>query len=277
MIFDPGPNAQTIGNQIVVLPDGTLIDLFTWIQNASAPLVRDQKVSITVIRSIDKGVSWSSPTSVATLQTIGVSDVKTGVPLRTAALLPSIAVDPRSGAMYAVWQDGRFSSGKRAGIAMAKSTDGGLSWSDAVQVNQVPEVQAFMPSAAVGTDGTVAIAYYDFRRDTPDPAVLLTSYWRLLSSDGGATWKEAPMAEPFDFTPAPVSEGQGMFVGDYQGLVASGSRFLSFFAVASHGTNPAIVFASTRASGNNRAWNGRTEVNQYELRRHVETDERKRK
>src|SRR5262249_28092368 len=159
--------------------------------------------------------------------------VKTGVPLRTASLLPSIAVDPRSGAMYAVWQDGRFSSGKRAGIAMAKSTNGGLSWSDAVQVNQVPEVQAFTPSLAVGPAGTVGITYYDFRRDTPDPAVLLTSYWRILSSDGGATWSEAPMAEPFDFTPAPVAEGSGYFVGDYQGLAASGSRFLSFFAVAS--------------------------------------------
>jgi hypothetical protein len=122
----------------------------------------------------------------------------------------------------------------------------------------------------------VALTYYDFRRDTPDPAVLLTSYWRLLSNDGGSTWSEAPLAEPFDFTPAPVTDGGGLFVGDYQGLVAGGPVFLSFFAVASHGADPSIVFASSRASSNNRAANGHTEVNRYELRRHIEINERKR-
>jgi len=28
-IYDPGPNSQTLNNQVVVLPDGTLIDFFT--------------------------------------------------------------------------------------------------------------------------------------------------------------------------------------------------------------------------------------------------------
>jgi hypothetical protein len=276
-IFDSGANAQTIGNQIVVLPDGTLVNVFTWIQNATAPLVRDERLSITIIRSLDKGVTWSNPITVASMQTVGVSDVKTGVPLRTAALLPSIGVDPLSGALYVVWQDGRFSGGKRAGIALAKSVNGGLSWSDPVQVNQVPEVQAFTPAVAVGPGGTVAVTYYDFRRDTANPAVLMTSYWRLLSIDGGATWSESPLAEPFDFSPAPLAEGAGLFVGDYQGLAASGSRFLSFFVVSSAGTDRAIVIAATRPSSTNRAGNGHTEVNRYELRRHIETKERERK
>jgi hypothetical protein len=274
-IFDPGANAQTIGNQIVVLPDGTLVNLFTWIQNATAPLVRDERLSVAIIRSLDHGVSWSNPFVVSTIQTVGVSDVKTGVPLRTASLLPSIASDPHSGALYVVWQDGRFSGGKRSGIALAKSLDGGLSWSGPVQVNQAPEVQAFTPSLAVGADGTVAIAYYDFRRDTNNPAVLMTSYWRILSTDGGSTWIESPIAEPFDFTPAPVTDGSGLFVGDYQGLAASGQRFLSFFAVSSPGADRSIVYAASRPSSNNRAGNGHTEVNRYELRRHIETENRK--
>jgi hypothetical protein len=274
VLFDPGANAQTIGNQIVVLPDGTLVNLFASIQNATAPLVRDERLAVSIVRSIDKGATWSSPVTVATIQTVGVSDVKTGVPLRTASLLPSIAVDRSSGALYTVWQDGRFSGGQRSAIALAKSVDGGLSWSDPVAVNRVAQVQAFTPAVAVGPGGTVAVSYYDFRRDTADPAVLMTSYWRVVSNDGGSTWSESPLAEPFNFLPAPVAEGAGLFVGDYQGLAASGPRFLSFFAVASPGADPSIVLSTTRASSTNRAGNGHVEVNRYELRRHVETEER---
>ena len=60
-IFDPGGNAQTIGNQIVVLPDGTLINGFIRIQNATAPLVRDERLRIAVMRSPDRGLTWSAP------------------------------------------------------------------------------------------------------------------------------------------------------------------------------------------------------------------------
>jgi hypothetical protein len=128
----------------------------------------------------------------------------------------------------------------------------------------------------VGAGGTVAIGYYDFRRDTLDPAALMTSYWRILSSDGGSTWNESPLAEPFDFTPAPFADGAGLFVGDYQGLAASGPRFLSFFSVSAGGADPAVVIATTRASSSHRVGNGHIEVNRYELRRHIETGGRER-
>ena len=49
-----GANAQTIGNQIVVLPDGTLVDLFLILQNATAPLVRAERLTLAIIRSSDK-------------------------------------------------------------------------------------------------------------------------------------------------------------------------------------------------------------------------------
>ena len=35
-IYDPGQNDQTIGNQIVVLPDGTLVDLFAEFHNENS-------------------------------------------------------------------------------------------------------------------------------------------------------------------------------------------------------------------------------------------------
>jgi hypothetical protein len=62
------------------------------------------------------------------------------------------------------------------------STDGGLTWSAPVRVNQTPSStsplnqQAFLPSAHVGPGGAVAVTYYDFRNNTPD-AGALTDYW----------------------------------------------------------------------------------------------------
>jgi hypothetical protein len=267
-IFDPGANAQTLGNQILVLPDGTLLNAFNWIQNATQPLVKDERMQIAVIRSTDKGVTWPAPTVVASMQGVGVSDVKTGVPVRTGTVVPQFAVDSITGALYAVWQDGRFSGGKRDGIAFSRSEDGGFTWSAPEQVNRAPEVQAFVPVVAA-RGGEVAVTYYDFRKDTDDPKVLMTSYWRILSTDGGRSWTEAPLAEPFDLTAAAMTDS-GYFLGDYEGLAAAGGRFLSLFVASAQGPVPAAVFATYRPTGGDTLHNGRTEVNRYLLRREIE-------
>jgi hypothetical protein len=51
----PGPERQTIGNQIVVLPTGTLVDIFTEFDNENAKKLRGGTVRI--IRSADKGAA----------------------------------------------------------------------------------------------------------------------------------------------------------------------------------------------------------------------------
>ena len=56
IIFDPGLNAQTIGARIEVLPNGHLVNLFTLIDFIT------NDVSLHVILSSDKGVTWSAPT-----------------------------------------------------------------------------------------------------------------------------------------------------------------------------------------------------------------------
>lgn len=152
---------------------------------------------------------------------------------------------------------------------MSRSTDGGLTWSAVTQVNQATAVQAFTPVVAA-RGGEVAVTYYDFRKDTDDPKTLLTSYWRATSEDGGRTWSEAPMAEPFDLALAAVATGQGYFIGDYQGLAAVNGRFLSFFVMSGAGPARSSVYASYRPTGGDVRSNGRTEVNRYVLRRHIE-------
>jgi Neuraminidase (sialidase) len=142
--------------------------------------------------------------------------------------------------------DARFSAGVRNGIIFYTSTDGGLTWSSPVQINQAPSVQAFGPSIAVTSSGRIAVAYYDFRNDNSDPNVLLTNYWRITSTDGGQTWSEISLSSSFDLRTAPFT-GLGYMVTDYEGLVAAGNSFMEFFVTANSGnsSNPTDVFATS--------------------------------
>jgi hypothetical protein len=240
IIFDPGADAQTISNQIVVLPDGTLVNLFMLITNASS-MTPERRVAIQ--RSTDKGVSWSAPVIIDRSLTVGVSDAKTHQRIRSGSIVPGIAADPVTGRLYVVWQDSRFSNGVRDGIAMSTSFDGGLIWSAPIQLNQSPNTPAFTPAIAISANGRVGVSYYDFRTDDPgNPNSLLTSYWLVTSKDGGATWEETAIGEAFDLRTAPVVDGY--FVGDYEGLAADGESFVSFFSAATfpHVGNPNSIY-----------------------------------
>lgn len=232
-IHDPGPDAQTLNNQIVVLPDGTLVNFFTLFN----PLP-----SLAVIRSADKGANWSAPIIVAAVQAVGAHDPETGTDVRDSATLGSIAVS-RQGSLVASWQDARFAGGARDGIAVSRSIDGGLTWSAPARINSDPAVQAFSPTVAVLDDGTIGVTYYDFRNNSSDPATLPTDLW-LAQSNDGVSWRETHVSGPFDLRAAPYA--RGLFLGDYHGLVGIGATFLPFYVQSNSGDagNPTDVFAS---------------------------------
>ena len=248
IIFDPGPNAQTIGNQIVVLPSGHLIDLLTILTQLNQ---QSSPARVAVLRSTDKGLTWSTKAVIiADDLSQGVRDPKNNVDVRTGDIVPEIAVDRQSGALYAVWEDSRFSSGARDGIALSESTDEGATWSRPVRVNGALGTQAFTPSIAVA-QGKVGVTYYDLRNDNPgDDTQLLATVWLATSSDGGATFQESAVGGPFDIRSAPTTD-RGYFVGDYQGLVASGATFLPFFVLANNGNTASRsdVFARPPGAG----------------------------
>ena len=236
-IYAPGVTSQTIGNRIVVLPDGTLVDFFTQI-DATGGI---GSTHLDVVRSVDKGTNWSAPIRISTLQAVGAHDPDTGTPIRDASILGSIAVAP-DGGLWVVWQDARFSGGQRDAVALSRSTDGGLTWSTPVAINRSPNVEAFIPIVHVRADGTVGVMHYDLRSNTADTATLLADAWLLTSRDG-VTWTETAVWSPFDLASAPRTDG-GLFLGDYQGLTHSGNSFVPVLVLSSTDTsNRSDVYA----------------------------------
>src|SRR5438105_5414537 len=151
-ILGSNQNEFTIGNQVAVLPNGTLVDVFED-GNGSGIQPSPNQFHESVVRSTDKGLTWSKVIDVTTDQSVAVRDPDTGRSVRAGAGLPDIAVDPASGNLYVVWADGRFSGGLRDDVALSRSTNGGLTWSTPIRVNQTPvPVAAFTPSVDVSSD-----------------------------------------------------------------------------------------------------------------------------
>lgn len=224
-----GGVSQTIGNRIVVLADGTLINVFTNIDTVGS----STKAWQGIIRSTDKGLTWSAPIKIADARAIGATDPQTGKAIRDGASLPSIAAGPGKH-LWVTWQDASFSNGARDAIALAHSSDGGLTWSAPVAINTRQNVAAFTPTIAVRGDGLVAVSYYDLRADTSDANTLLASSWLLTSYDG-INWQETKIWGPFDMAQAPFAGG--LFLGDYHGLLVLGNQFMPVLALSSSDVN----------------------------------------
>ncbi|HEX9331882.1 MAG TPA: sialidase family protein, partial [Anaerolineales bacterium] len=244
-ILPTNANLFTIGNQIVVLPDGTLVDVFglgrgSGIQPSVNPFTHS------LVRSTDKGLTWSRIIDISTDQALGARDPDTGRPIRAEGGIPEIAVDPNNGNLYVVWQDSRFSGVDE--VAFSMSTDGGFTWTSPIKVNQTPRSdtvanqQAFVPNIRVGTDGTVAVTYYDFRNNTADPGVP-TDYWIVhchANCSNATNWgDEARLSSAsFDIEQAPAARGPfGFFLGEYEGLTSIGNNFMPVFIQVNNGNS----------------------------------------
>jgi hypothetical protein len=238
-------NESAFGNEIVVEPNGTLVDLFTHSNGSGnqAAQADQNHLGVLIGKVSGSGVTWSGLTDGPAIEAVNITDPDTGGPVRDGEPLTSVAVDPRNGNLYAVWADARFSSKDTyESIAFSMSSDGGLTWSDPIKINQTPtnipaaDQQAFTPNVAVNSDGTVAVTYYDFRNNDAK-AGLPTDYW-LVHASGNFTspssWARSELRltkSSFNMeNAAPTSHGY--FLGDYQGLAAAGNNFYALFAQA---------------------------------------------
>jgi hypothetical protein len=219
------------GAQIVVLPDGTLV-------NAFFRIVFDERTGArlyeqALLRSVDQGKHWARvDTRVSPFGNVTARDLELNIPVRDAEGLPSIAVNRTTGWLYMAWQDSRANSLGLAGSVVARSTDGGLTWSTPVRVNPASDsrVQAFLPTVAVNDQGTVGVLFYDFRNDVAGDQALSTDV-HLSLFDAGLNYQSEKRLTPqsFDLRQMVLTGARGYFPGDYMGLSSAGTDFVAAF------------------------------------------------
>ena len=252
IIFDPGEKDQTIGNQIVIPTtgpaSGVLIDGISLITNkggkclithGAAHCNGSQTFQAAVLRSTDGGSTFSDAIGIDVQQVAAVTIA--GHHVRSSDFLPEFAANPVNGNLYAVWQDARFSASGNSKIAFAQSTDGGLTWSNTIRIDQSPgDVQAFMPQIHVNANGRVGLLYYDTENATAAQPGLTDAFIASCDSttsdcSNPASWAAGgetrlSTSGSWDYTTA-ASAG-GLFLGDYQGLTSAGSKFTAIFCMS---------------------------------------------
>ncbi|MCB9290192.1 MAG: glycosyl hydrolase [Lewinellaceae bacterium] len=164
-------------------------------------------------RSTDKGENWLA-------EDIFVADQPGGWAYDIAGIyrangLPVTACDlsggPHHGAIYVNWSDQRNGAGD-TDIWLAKSNDGGNTWSEPRRVNDDgPGKQQFFTWMTVDqVTGWLWFTFYD-RRHYPDNR---TDVYMALSQDGGETFTNFKVSE------SPFSPTDSYFFGDYTNVAA---------------------------------------------------------
>jgi hypothetical protein len=263
-IIETSPQSFIQFSQILVLPNGTLVDLYEfYAQQPNGPITQ---TSLQLLRSTDHGRSWSSPVNAVTMTPLYTPEGSTlVVDPETGQLVqdptnPSFAVDMRNGNLYAVWEDGRFSNFQYNDIAFSMSADGGFSWSAPIRVNQTPldipaaSRQAFIPSVAVADNGTIGVSYYDFRFNDPTPG-LPTDRWLVQchpvaksAATDPACWTHESRVTSSSFNMeavVPKFPGGLFFLGDYFGLASAGDDFVVTFTQPDRDNVTSVFFART--------------------------------
>ncbi len=158
-------------------------------------------------RSLDGGVSWGNDIFVSDLPggwdiTIPGIQRCNGFPVTVC----DISNSPNRGTIYINWSDQRNGI-NNTDIFLAKSTNGGLSWSAPIKVNQDTSNhhQFFNWMTIDPATGIIYIVYYD-RRNYLDSQ---TDVYLARSDDGGNTFTETRISN------LPFSPVMSVFFGDY--------------------------------------------------------------
>jgi hypothetical protein len=154
-------------------------------------------------RSTDGGNTFSDESKITNFVISGAAMLPgdnnediTGISRNRLYPSPQIAIDKSSastsGNIYFVWSCHGITKNNQHGLDVyfMKSTDGGISWSSPVIINDdIPasrKVNQFYPSITVNDNGVVIVTWYDKREDKVTD--LQTNLYMAYSFDGGNTF-----------------------------------------------------------------------------------------
>ena len=259
----PVLGAQNIGHQIVVLPDGRLVN----VSRASFLTTGPNFFERVIIRSFDNGKTWEQKAKIIPSTTVGgfvaldgELQAATGGAIsnttRSAGSIPDIAVNRTNGHMYVVWQDVDPTL-SFIGVFMSVSKDGGDTWSPQITVGGGdPSADggisfAQLPAVHVADDGTVGVIFFDDRNDVACPDLSLTNeenpecftllpdgsvkagpfdhdwFFKTFDADLNLLSEERVTLESFDLRQAPIA--RGYFPGDYVNCSSTDNDFVCAF------------------------------------------------
>ncbi|MCE5293607.1 MAG: glycoside hydrolase [Chlamydiales bacterium] len=176
---------RPILNQLVVLPDrhNTLVVTTVLQSHVPGDIIPAPYDKIYLWRSKDGGNTWKRYTVDDDVSHVMAVDPESSDPVLpiTGLIVKDMAVNHSNGYLYIVYADPQFNPTKGAGCVMRLSKDGGKTWSKERPINiDSLDVQTFLPSISVAEDGTVAILFYDFRKNILGDPYLSTDVWLAL-------------------------------------------------------------------------------------------------
>jgi len=231
-------NASRGGRQGSVVRTGPNGEVYVIFEDGDNKLGSQQVALV----SLDGGLTFSKKISIS-----HVTDIAAAIPgsnFRTDSF-PSAGVDQTTGAVYVAWSDATGGSGR---IVVARSTDGGQTWSAPTTVSTAREGYAFFQGLDVAPNGRVDVGYQALIAKDPTTFgtgnAAIDSFY-VSSADGGATWSKPLRVTSVSSDPAASAQNNLhlQFWGDYNTLASTTSSVLFIYTDTRNGQGCAAVDA----------------------------------
>ncbi len=231
-------NASRGGRQGSVVRTGPNGEVYVIFEDGDNKLGSQQVALV----SLDGGLTFSKKIGISHL-----TDIAAAIPgsnFRTDSF-PSAGVDQTTGAVYVAWSDATGGSGR---IVVARSTDGGQTWSAPTTVSTAREGYAFFQGLDVAPNGRVDVGYQALIAKDPTTFgtgnAAIDSFY-ISSADGGATWSKPLRVTSVSSDPAASAQNNLhlQFWGDYNTLASTTSSVLFIYTDTRNGQGCAAVDA----------------------------------